>query len=395
MSRVAIVVQRCHADVVGGSEALAWQYATLLAATHDVTIHTSCALDYRTWENALPAGVETRDGIAIHRHPVAWPRGRWFGDLHRRLLATWQTNAQRGVVEKIPWRAPLAEEFIRAQGPWCPGLVEHLAEHHDDYAAIVFCTYLYPTTYFGMLAVPQGKRILVPTLHDEPPAYLPVFAQAARRTTNIVWLTQAERALGQRLWGVRHGEVVGMAVPSPPRTEPERRDAPYLLYCGRIDEAKGCRELVDAFAQYKRTHRAPLDLVLTGSDHIGLPARDDLHFLGYVDDARKAALMAGATAFVMPSLYESFSIVTLEAMAHGTPVIANGACEVLEEHVAQSQAGWTYRGREELVRRIGEMVEITEERRAALGAGGRHYVASNYAAESIVRRLRAALAFDG
>ncbi|HJU38676.1 MAG TPA: hypothetical protein VJ724_03825, partial [Tahibacter sp.] len=245
MSKVAIVVQRCHADVVGGSEALAWQYATLLSQRHDVEIVTSCALDYRTWANELPAGVERRDGVAIRRFASAWPRGRWFGDLHRRLVAAFETNARRGVVDKLPWRTPLAEEFIRAQGPWCPGLVDHLAENHGDYAAIVFCTYLYPTTYFGMAAVPRGKRVLVPTLHDEPPAYLPAFARMARETANVVWLTQAERALGRRLWHVEHGDVVGMAVDATP-IAPARRDCPYLLYCGRIDEAKGCRELIDA-----------------------------------------------------------------------------------------------------------------------------------------------------
>lgn len=388
MTRLAIVVQRCHADVVGGSEALAWQYAQLLGERYDVDILTSCALDYRTWRNELPAGVETRDGVAIHRFESAWPRGRWFGDLHRRLLATYRDNAQRGVVEKVPWRPQLAEEFIRAQGPWCPGLIDHLAERHDDYAAIVFCTYLYPTTYYGMAAVPRAKRVLVPTLHDEPPAYLPVFARAARETANIVWLTQAERALGRRLWNVEHGDVVGMAVASAP-AQPERRDVPYLLYCGRIDEAKGCRELIDAFVRCKREHRAPLDLVLTGSDHIGLPARDDVQYLGYVDDARKAALMAGAAAFVMPSPYESFSIVTLEAMAQGTPVIANGDCDVLAEHIARSGAGWTYRGREALVACMRDAVATPQ--RAELARRGADYVAANYSIAATRERLRAAI----
>lgn len=391
MSRIAIVVQRCHADVVGGSEVLAWQYATLLAPHHDVEILTSCALDYRTWANALPAGVEQRDGVTIRRYETAWPRGRWFGDLHRRLLATFEKNARSGIADKVPWRPQLAEEFIRAQGPWCPGLVDHLADHHGDYAAIVFCTYLYPTTYFGMAAVPAHKRVLVPTLHDEPPAYLPVFAHAARRCANIVWLTQAERELGRRLWGVEHGDVVGMAVDTAP-AEPERRSAPYLLYCGRIDEAKGCRELIDAFVRYKREHRAPLDLVMTGSDHLGVPSRDDLHFLGYVDGARKTALMAGATAFVMPSPYESFSIVTLEAMAQGTPVIANGDCTVLTEHVVRSSAGFAYRGRDELVRCIEEAISLDADTRATYGVRGRRYVADHYTAGKIGLALLEAVA---
>ena len=38
MKRVAIVVQRCHESVVGGSESLAWNYATLLRDTCDVDV---------------------------------------------------------------------------------------------------------------------------------------------------------------------------------------------------------------------------------------------------------------------------------------------------------------------------------------------------------------------
>ena len=55
MKRVAIVVQRCHPDVVGGSETLAWHYATLLRETYEVDVLTTTAIDTNEWANTLPA----------------------------------------------------------------------------------------------------------------------------------------------------------------------------------------------------------------------------------------------------------------------------------------------------------------------------------------------------
>ncbi|MCB1579008.1 MAG: hypothetical protein KDI81_17200, partial [Xanthomonadales bacterium] len=83
---IAIVVPRCHARLVGGAEALAWQYAQLLAVDHEVEVLTSTAFDYTKWENDLDAGVEQRDGITIRRFTVARGRTPYFHALHRIML---------------------------------------------------------------------------------------------------------------------------------------------------------------------------------------------------------------------------------------------------------------------------------------------------------------------
>lgn len=387
MKRLAIVVQRCHAQIAGGSEALAWHYAQLLRGQFQIDILTSCALDYRSWDNALPEGEEQREGVTIRRFASAWPRGSWFNELHRRLLHDHAREVERGGAAALAWRAPLAEQFIRAQGPWCPGLIEHLHARHHDYAAVLFCTYLYPTTYFGLECVPAAKRVLIPTLHDEPPAYLPVYAQAARQA-RLLWLTEAERRLGAHLWNVQHGEVIGMAVDTTPATA-AAHERPYLLYCGRIDESKGCRELLDAFRQLRRQRLEPVDLVLTGADHLRLREGDGVRYLGFVAEAHKQALMAGARAFVMPSRWESFSIVTLEALAQGTPVIVNGDCDVLADHVDHSRAGWRFTDLPTLVRSMNQALDLPAGERAELANNARDYIATRYGRETIAAKLRA------
>jgi glycosyltransferase involved in cell wall biosynthesis len=386
VKRVAVVVPRCHASLVGGAEAHAWQYATLLAGDYAVDVLTTTARDYVTWADDLPEGAERREGVTIRRFRVARGRSEYFHHLHRRLLAQFAERGEAAPAERVRWTEALQEEFIRAQGPVCPGLIEHLARHGEDYAAVIFLTYLYPTTYDGTRALRHRRWGLVPTLHDEPPAYFGAYAQMARGAPRILWNTPAERRLGARLWGVDAGRIVAMTVDTAPAA-PAREAAPYLLYSGRIDTHKGCAMLVDAFERYAQARGAGLRLLLTGSDQLGLRPSETVRYLGFVDDARKLALMAGAVAFVHPSPYESLSIVALEAMAQGTPLIVNGECEILADHVAASGSGYVFRGEAELHAAIDAVRALDAGARAEQGRRAREYVLANYGREQVRARL--------
>jgi glycosyltransferase involved in cell wall biosynthesis len=118
-----------------------------------------------------------------------------------------------------------------------------------------------------------------------------------------------------------------------------------------------------------------------------LPRRNDVEFLGFVDETRKLALMAGAAAFVMPSEYESFSIVTLEAMAQRTPALVNGRCEVLKDHVERSGGGFDFRSADELAATMERALTLDASERARIGDSGRRYVLERYSEERIRSRL--------
>ena len=287
----------------------------------------------------------------------------------------------------MAWREALQDEFVRFQGPFCPALEDWLAQHQRDYAAVLFCTYLYPTTYFAIRAVPPAKAIVVPTLHDEPPAYLPVFAARYARYRQRIWLTAAERRTAKRLWGFDEGEVLGMAVEHAQASAPEVRARPYLLYCGRIDRSKGCDDLLRAFERLPSRRR--FSLAFTGEDNLGLPDSPDIDYLGFVGEERKRALMAGASVFVLPSRYESFSIVTLEAMAQGTPVLVDGRCEVMREHIERSGGGLHYESSEDMVEKLERLCTLDAADRARMGAAGRAYVLDNYREDRVRERLTA------
>jgi glycosyltransferase involved in cell wall biosynthesis len=135
-----------------------------------------------------------------------------------------------------------------------------------------------------------------------------------------------------------------------------------------------------------------LRLVLTGKDTLGLRTMPNVEFLGFVSEERKLALMAGALAFVQPSRYESFSIVALEAMAQGTPIVVNGQCGPLAEHVVASGTGSAYRDRGEFDAAIDALAAATPEQREREAGRARAYVSMRYRREEVRKRLASEVA---
>lgn len=391
MKKVAIVVQRCHESVVGGSEALAWQYATLLKDIYEVDVLTTTAVDAAYWSNVLPEGLEVREGINIRRFHVDIGYSPYRTDLFTRMMQDFSRlgagshNAPDGGMKHIPWSISLQEEFVRRIGPYSDSLARYLRSHWSKYRTIIFITYLYPTAYFGLLEVPRGRALFAPTLHDEQPAYLSVYKHAAHRAHSLIWLTEAERRLGHDLWGKLPGRVVAMAIDAAPR-EPAGRDEPYLLYCGRIDPNKGCNDLFDYFIRFKEEMRSPLRLVLTGTADIPVPDHPEIDFLGFVSAEEKFSLMAGAILYVMPSGKESFSIVTLEAMAQRTPVLVTSVSNVLADHVKHSGGGRIYHDYASFAAQLSELLP-DQSKRSRMGELGREYVTSRYTPARIRQSL--------
>lgn len=382
MNKIAIVVQRCHENAVGGAESLAWQYATLLQENYEVEILTTTATDAGYWANVLPEGTESREGITIRRFHVDIGYSPYRSSLFSCLLRDFEKyqptrNGKPGPSIHLPWSIALQEELIRHIGPYSEQLLKFIREKWADYRTIIFVTYLYPTAYFGLSQVPQGYGLFAPTLHDEAPAYLSAYRHAARRAGTLLWLSEGERRLGNDLWGELPGRVIGTYIDAERVPGPKIQNSPYLLYCGRIDPHKGCTELFEYFQRFKKANPSPLRLVLTGKDDIEVPADPDIEFLGFVSDEEKFRLMSGATVYMMPSGKESFSIVTLEALAQETPVLASGVCEVIVDHITHSGGGKLYRDYDTFSAGLSEMLADAESR-LRMGAAGREYVVSNF-----------------
>jgi glycosyltransferase involved in cell wall biosynthesis len=383
---IAFVVQRYGADVTGGSEALARAVAERLLPFHDVTVYTTCARDYVTWRNELAAGEREESGVRVLRFPVG----------EERDLAAFNAFA-----EPLYARARTHEEeieFLRRQGPHAPSLVEALRAEKDRYAAVVFFTYLYYPTYWGLRAAPE-RSVLVPTTHDEPPLAFSIYREVFARARAFAFLTPAEQELVRARFGTgdRPAAVAGMGVdPAGPADLAGFRarhalTGPYVLYAGRIDAGKGCAAMLGHHERYRREKKGAAELVLIGRLAMPEPRQEGVRYLGFLSEEDKAAAMAGAVAVVCPSPYESLSIVLLEGLALGTPGLVNAGSAVLKEHCLRSNAGLFYADGDEYAEALDLLVR-NEELRRTLGANGRRYVDAEYRWSVVLDRWRGLLA---
>jgi len=108
-----------------------------------------------------------------------------------------------------------------------------------------------------------------------------------------------------------------------------------------------------------------------------LPEEPFIRFAGRLSDQERVQALEAATVVVVPSPYESLSLLALESVAVGTPVLANARSEVLVEHCRKSNAGLYYADRDEFTEAL-RMLVGDERLRARLGRNGREYIRTNY-----------------
>ena len=208
-------------------------------------------------------------------------------------------------------------------------MIEALAAEASAYRAVVFFTYLYYPTYWGLAGPAAARSVLVPTTHDEPPLRFGIYDEVFARPRAFGFLTPAEESLVRSRFDLRGRPAVvagmGVDVPPPPDAAAFRRKyemgGPFALYAGRIDAGKGCAELIAHYARY-RARGGTADLILIGTLAMALPPVPGLRHLGYLSEDEKHAALAAASVVVCPSAYESLSIALLEGFAVGTPGLA-------------------------------------------------------------------------
>jgi glycosyltransferase involved in cell wall biosynthesis len=214
----------------------------------------------------------------------------------------------------------------------------------------------------------------------------------------IMYNSVSERSLAQDIFAVAHKKscIAGVGIELTDITRDSailkkyKVPSPYILYVGRIDKNKGCGELISFFTRFKKTFKSELHLVIVGKAFMKLPKDDDIIYTGYISDEEKNQLLQQCELLVMPSKYESLSMVVLESFWYSKPVIVNERCEVLKNHVESSGGGFYYKDYHEFALHLKTLLS-DKNLSIAKGINGKRYVTENYSWPTILAKYNTAI----
>ena len=387
--KIGFVVQRYGIDINGGAELHSRLIAEHLVQTHDVEIFTTCAYDYVTWKNYYAAGTTRVNGVLVHRFLVKRKRSmRRFIDVQDHVFYQDADVA-------------LEQEWVIENGPYCPKLISEIRKRKDIECWIMF-SYRYWTTFQALQIFPS-KTILVPTAEHDRAIHLKVFKQFFNLPAAIAYNSLEERKLINDLSGNTnvYGEIVGVGLVHDSELEISKENSwdlndlkPYFIYIGRIDKNKGCNHLFRYFKRFCKENPSSAKLCLIGSTVLEIPDHSHFVHLGFVSEAEKIKALENSTALIMPSPYESLSMVLLESWRSKIPVIVNAKCEVLFGQIMRSNGGLYYSNYEEFnfaLKFLLNRKDIADK----LGEKGYEYYVRNYdwpiimkKYETLIRHIR-------
>jgi glycosyltransferase involved in cell wall biosynthesis len=373
----------------GGAETHVYEVARELARRgHGVRVFTSDL--YKEYPfTKLDGSYDTMDGIPVRRHfAFSLP-----GDLH----------------------------YI-----WMPGIVPALSGARCD--VVHSHSYGYFQTNAAALRRKLGKRVFVLTPHYHPPwsmwggdkrkavrsVYDGLFARPVLAATDaIIGVSSHEMKILDDVIGLDTSKVkiipngIDFArfepIPSPrPFTErygPKMKGGPVVLYAGRLAGNKGLDVLVDSMPAVLKEHpdatfamvgedEGMKELLLSKAKKLGV--RDNLLFTGHITDDRLfLSAFSACDVFVLPSEYEAFGIVLLEAAACEKPVIGSNVGGV-PEAIGDEGAGVLveYKDSKGLSRELNRLLDDGKLRKK-MGRLGRRRVKRKFTWAKIVEDIEA------
>lgn len=321
--RVAHVLLRF--DAPGGVETNVREVTRRLRESgEDVEVYASDLYDEARWERRSNYA-SVVDGVPVHRFPV-----------RKRLVPGLTMPMMVGLIDALSESDP---DVIHAHSHRYGHVLEAAAVADRLRIPLVVSTHYHPADR-GEPAVKRGL-LRVQDVVFGMTAYR--VARALVVQTDLEGSLVREFAPAKKLRTIAPGiDLASWSNPEADRTDGLDLPNEYFLFVGRIASNKGLPILLDALARLGPGARRPL--VLMGRDwgeraRLEAQARqlglgDSVHFLDHVDAASAyRGVIRRARALVLPSEWEAFGLVLLEAMAAGTPIVASavgGVPEVLD-----------------------------------------------------------------
>ncbi|MBD1420242.1 glycosyltransferase family 4 protein [Sphingobacterium chuzhouense] len=409
--KIAIVVQRYGLEVNGGAEYHARILAEKLSGKYQVEVLTTTALDYYSWDNHYPLGEESINEIKVYRFATIKQKSKKYRTAKRAIFKQkkyFKILKKIGIFDFFDRRFHITEvkhseieNWLISQGPYCPELVNYIKSNGRQYDTFIFFTYRFYPTVVGMPLV-SDKSIFIPTAHDEPLIYTEPYKDIFSVPRFIMYNTESEKRLIENVFKnhTKHSDIAGVGINKyvgEGQALPDSIEAKkYFIYIGRVDKGKGCDQLLEYYIRFQQENPQYKEykLILVGkNDMTECYEHPSVIYMGFVSEELKYALLRSARATIMPSLYESLSLVTLEGMNEKIPAIVNKKCEVLYEHILKSGTGTSYDSLESFCSALKTYITKSDEELKEEGEKAKIYVAENYTWESVLAKFEKGIDF--
>jgi glycosyltransferase involved in cell wall biosynthesis len=321
--RIAVISPRYGDGVLGGAERSLRLIAETLAGNgSQIEVFTT------------GRGDEVVNGVWVHRFP-ADPVDE------RALTAAAQAMQRKEAISDEALTTYLQQTRYSAK------LLESFAERCGEFDTIIVGPYGNGLTCETMRLNPD-RTLVAPCFHREPLASHPKLAELFSRVGGLMYHSDAERRFAEMDLGISHpnSSVIGTWLPEVIGNVGRGRrfvgkDRPYLLYAGRFCREKNLPLLLEWQKTYAAEHPNRFRFAFVGGGTVTLPDGDAWTNLGFLSEADKADVIAGAAAIVQLSVNESLSLVALEAWQAGVPVIGHSACDAIREMIEECRGGFT------------------------------------------------------
>ncbi|EMJ91155.1 glycosyltransferase family 4 protein [Leptospira alstonii] len=446
LKKIAVVSPIFSDKVSGGSEKLIFQFVELLAADFEITVLTTRSLDYITWKNSIPIEEKNlfHEGTNPSKPIRFEKRSASLGGKYKVVQFTVEKQRNIERFDRLSKKI-LAQQnkenvhrWLREQGPYVPELIQFIEFRKSEYDLFFFVSYLYYPLVFGLPLVAE-KSVVIPTFHDEAPAYLQIYKEVLTDQSSYSFNTPEELEVFRKILGYKPStySIVGMnldldryldesiskkdpdvlessnpsensktssssknvknsnsqassKLPDSREISSTSEEVPFLLYVGRVDQGKGFLEMAEWFAEWKKNTELPHKLKIAGKIVSKIPIKilenQNIEFLGFVEEGIKLELLQDCACLINSSPLESFSIVLMEGWLMGKPALVNGRSDVLKGHCLRSNGGLFYSDRKSFFATLDYLLNHPKES-IEMGGNGKRYVEQNFNPKTVKEKL--------
>lgn len=282
-----------------------------------------------------PPGEEQMGPVTVHRvQSYRWPFHEWY-----RVSLPWTAKPQCAeLVDRIK------PDIVHSQAHFIVGRYTIAAAHRQGYP-LVATNHFMPENLFMHARTPKflEEFARVAAWKDLERVFRPALHITAPTPRAIELLELRTRLTGEPLSNGIDPTAYQEAAAG------GESEVPTVLFVGRLDQEKRVDELIKAFAHLPTDLPARLEIVGDGScreqwrklaTDVGLDD-DRITFRGYISEEELVEAYGRCAVFCMPGIAELQSLVTLEAMAAGKPVVCADAM-ALPHLCHPGQNGWLY-----------------------------------------------------